>query len=157
MEKFEYFEKSLGNNIDKLIKEYGDDVCRNIIDKNYINIQTKSYDFGFIHKSVIANIGQRKMNKPKEFVYSFILCKLYPQLDEIDITLVCSRPNSKDGKKLIELVCEKGRELKYKHLSLLSIGEKKLVNWYKSQDFILVSEKHFPNGDLKAYSIRKIL
>jgi hypothetical protein len=157
MENFEYFEKGSGNNIDKLIKEYGDDVCRNVIDKNYINLQTKNYDFGFIHKLPIAIIGQRKKNKPNDFVYSFILCKLYPQFDEIDITLVCSRPNSKDGKKLIELVCEKGRELNYKRLSLLSIGETKLVNWYKSQDFILVSEKHFPNGELKAYSMRKIL
>jgi len=157
MENFEYFEKGSGNNIDKLIKEYGDDVCRNIIDKHYINLQTKNYDFGFIHKLPIANIGQRRNNKPNDFVYSFILCNLYPQFDEIDITLVCSRHNSKDGKKLIELVCEKGRELNYKRLSLLSIGETKLVNWYKSQDFILVSEKYFPNGELKAYSMRKIL
>lgn len=157
MENFEYFEKGSGNNIDKLIKEYGHDVCRNIIDKHYINLQTKNYDFGFIHKLPIANIGQRRNNKPNDFVYSFILCNLYPQFDEIDITLVCSRHNSKDGKKLIELVCSKGRELNYKHLSLLSICETKLVNWYKSQDFVLVSEKYFPNGDLKAYSMRKKL
>ena len=64
--------KVSGNNIDKLIKEYGHDVCRNIIDKHYINLQTKNYDFGFIHKLPIAIIGQRRKNKPNDFVYSFI-------------------------------------------------------------------------------------
>jgi hypothetical protein len=153
---FEYFEKKTSI-VDKLIKEQGEDVCRQIIDKNFINLQKKSYDFGFIHKNYIAQIGQKKINKTPEYLYSFILCNLYPDFEEIDITLICSRPNTKDGKQLLELVFQKGRELKYKYLSLLSIGEIKLVNWYKTQGFVVISEKPLPNGEIKAYYMRKLL
>lgn len=156
--QFEYFEKTTTNIIDKLIKEQGPDVCRNIIDTNYIDLETKDYDFGFIHKTPIAQLGQKRYTRTTpQFVYSFILCKLYPEISEIDITLICSRPNTKDGKILIELVCERARTLGYQRLSLLSIGEKKVLNWYKSQDFFLVNQKPFPNGEIKAYSMRKMI
>jgi hypothetical protein len=188
---FEYFEKKHTNIEEKLIKEQGQDVCRQIISKHYINLQTKDYDFGFIHKINVAQIGQTRSRKTTSTtrVSSFILCKLHPNFEEIDINLVCSRPNSKDGnlfsginkfmhekdignpqccilldtksrivlKKLIELVVQKALELKFKYLSLLSIGNSKLVAWYKSQGFEVISEKMYPDGSLKAYSMKKRL
>jgi hypothetical protein len=154
---YEYFEKENAKDYEKLIKEQGEDVCRNIINKNYINSQSKDYNFGFIHKMNVAQIGQTKSRKQKSTIRisSFILCKMYPDFEEIDISLVCSRPNSKDGKMLIELVTQKAIDMKFKYLSLLSIGELKLVNWYKSQGFEIISEKAFPNGELKAYCMKK--
>lgn len=156
---FEYFEKKHTNIEEKLIKEQGQDVCRQIISKHYINLQTKEYDFGFIHKINVAQIGQTRSRKTTSTtrVSSFILCKLHPIFEEIDINLVCSRPNSKDGKKLIELVVQKALELKFKYLSLLSIGNSKLVAWYKSQGFEVISEKMYSDGSLKAYSMKKRL
>jgi hypothetical protein len=41
---FEYFEKKHTNIEEKLVKEQGEDVCRQIISKKYINLQTKDYD-----------------------------------------------------------------------------------------------------------------
>ena len=154
---YEYFEKKNANVEENLIKEQGEDVCRNIINKKYISSQSKDYDFGFIHKTNVAQIGQTQSRNKKSTirVSSFILCKLHPDFEEIDISLICSRPNSKDGKILIELVTQKAVDMKYKYLSLLSIGELKLVNWYKSQGFEIISEKAFPNGELKAYSMKK--
>ena len=158
MDQFEYFEKTTTNIIDRLIKDQGPDVCRNIIDTNYINLETKNYDYGFIRKTPIAQIGQKRRSQTKpQYVYSFILCKIYLEFNEVSITLVCSRPNTTDGKTLVALACEKGKELGCKQVSLLSIGETKLLNWYKSQDFILIGEKPFPTGKPKAYSMKKWL
>ena len=53
---YEYFEKENAKDYEKLIKEQGEDVCRNIINKNYINSQSKDYNFGFIHKMNVAQI-----------------------------------------------------------------------------------------------------
>ena len=156
---FEYFEKTSTNIEEKLIKEQGHDVCRQIISKHYINLQTKDYDFGFLHTTNVAQIGQTRSRKTSSTtrLTSFILCKMHPEFEEIDISLICSRPNSKDGKKLIELVSQKAKEMKVKYLSLLSIGDAKLVAWYKSQGFEVISEKTYPNGELKAYSMKKRL
>ena len=152
---YEYFEKETTNISEKLIKEQGPDICRKMIDSHYINIQVKDYTFGFLHKVPIAQIGQKSHRSPTYNISSFVLCKLHPEIEHVDISLICSRPNAKDGKKLIELATQKSIELDYKYLSLLSIGEPKLVNWYKSQGFIVVSEKMYPNGELKAYSMIK--
>ena len=154
---YEYFEKKNMKIEEKLIKEQGQDLCKNIISKNYIHLQSKDYDFGFINKINVAQIGQTRSKSANSTirVSSFILCKLHPNFEEIDISIICSRPNSKNGKTLIELVTKKAMEMKYKYLSLLSIGDVKLVNWYKSQGFEIISEKVYPDGDLKAYSMKK--
>ena len=126
----EYFEKKTS-----IISE---DVCRHIIDKNY--------DFGFI-----AQIGENKINKTPDF----ILCNLHPTFEEINITLISSNTNV--GKQLLELVYQKGRELKYRYLSLFFIGEIKLVNWYKKLGFVVISEKPIPKSKIKAHCMRKLL
>ena len=149
---FEYFEKSDTHIAEKLIKEQGPDVCRNIISKHYIN----KYDFGYLSKSTVAQIGQTRSRRTSQNtrVTSFVLCKFHPEFDEIDISLICARPRSMHGKELIELVKQKAISLKCKYLSLLSIGDTKLVNWYKSQGFDIISEKEFPTGGVKAYYMK---
>jgi hypothetical protein len=50
----------------------------------------------------------------------------------------------------------KALEMKYKYISLLSIGETKLVNWYKKQGFEIVSSKYLPSGAItNDYFMRK--
>jgi hypothetical protein len=145
---FEYFEKN--TKIDKLIREQGLTICQNRINTEYIKTTTEHYLFGFIHKSPIAQIGQKRKKSNQEYVYSFILCDIKD--DFIIIHLICSRPNIRDGKKLIELARIQTNNLGYKKIALHSILDDKLVRWYKSQGFEIISEINFPNTDeLKCY------
>lgn len=156
---FEYFEKTSTNIEEKLIKEQGHDVCRQIISKHYINLQTKDYDFGFLHTTNVAQIGQTRSRKTSSTtrLTSFILCKMHPEFEEIDISLICSRPNSKDGKKLIEFVSQKAKEMKVKYLSLLFVGDVKFVAWYIMRGFVVLSAKKCSNGEFNVYSMKKRL
>uniref|UniRef100_A0A6C0ID83 N-acetyltransferase domain-containing protein n=1 Tax=viral metagenome TaxID=1070528 RepID=A0A6C0ID83_9ZZZZ len=179
----EEFERKTSNIIEKLIREQGDEICQEKIGIDYIKDRLKDYDFGFIRSSVKAQMGQRKTRQtstvaepPSKLVvkrlhvpcapcqteqhaYSFVLCKLLPNplFTNIDITLVCSRTNSKDGKLLLELVEKHANNLKYDCLSLIAVGDTRLLNWYKSQGFVLETDKPIINSNCKAYYMRKIM
>ena len=156
--QYEYFEKtSYSALIEKLIKEQGQEVCRNVIGRDFIVNKTKEYDFGFIHKTPMAQIGKTRTKKNSDRVSSFVFCKMFPDFGEIDVTLLCSRPTIRDGKLLMKWVKEKAVSLGYRYLSLLSIGDDKVMKWYQSIGFVLISEKLYPDGVLKAYSMKKKL
>jgi hypothetical protein len=148
--QFEYFEKTTTNIVNRIIDDQGADVCRHIIETNYIDLETKDYDYGFICK-------KHESQSTPQYVYDFILCKMFPIFDEVSISLVCSRTNTKFGKTLVSLACEKAKAMGYTQVSLLIIGDTKLLNWYKSQDFIRIGRKPLPNSKLQAYSMKKML
>lgn len=156
---FEFFEKSNINAIENLIREQGDDVCQNKITSNYMKKKLKDCDFGFIRKSIKAQIGKMKTRKNEQYVYSFVLCKLLPNshLNKIDITLVCSRTNSKDGKQLLELVEKYALSINYTCLSLIAIGNTRLLNWYISQGYVIEGDKDIIDSNSKAYSMSKYI
>ena len=155
---FEYFERKDMAIAEKLIQEQGEDICRHIISKHYISLHSRDYDFGILYKTPMAQTGRMTRKRTsQQYVYSFILCKVHEELGDVDITLICSRPNSRDGKVLMGLVEDISRSKKYKTMSLLSIGDAKVMNWYRSQGFVLKSEKHYPDGNLKAYSMYKVI
>jgi len=155
---FEYFERKDMSIAEKLIQEQGEDICRHIISKHYISLHSRDYDFGIMHKTPMAQTGRMTRKRTsQQYVYSFILCKVHEELGDVDITLICSRPNSRDGKVLMGLVEDISRSKQYKTMSLLSIGDAKVMNWYRSQGFVLKSEKHYPDGNLKAYSMYKVI
>lgn len=156
---FEYFERATPNIIEKIIREQGDDVCHNVIGSDYIKNSLKQYDFGFIRVSIKANVGRMRTRQNTQHIYSFVLCKLLPNplYKNIDITLVCSRPNAKDGKQLLELVEKKAGEMGYQCLSLIAIGNTRLLNWYRTQGFLLETEKPIMDSESTAYSLRKYI
>lgn len=156
---FEYFERMETNPIEKLIREQGDDVCQAKIGTDYIKNSLKHYDFGFARTSNKASIGQMRTRQNKKQVNSFVLCRLLPSplFKNIDVVLVCSRTNSKDGKQLLELVESHAKKISYQSLSLIAIGNKSLLNWYTSQGYILETEKPILNSDSNAYSMRKYI
>jgi hypothetical protein len=156
---FEYFERQTPNIMEKLIREQGDEICQEKIGIDYIKDRLKDYDFGFIRSSVKAQMGKRKTRQTEHHAYSFVLCKLLPNplFTNIDITLVCSRANSKDGKLLLELVEKHAHKIKYDCLSLIAVGDTRLLNWYKSQGFVLETDKPIINSNCKAYYMRKIM
>jgi hypothetical protein len=160
--QFEYFERSVPNTVEKFIKDQGDTVCREMIGSDYIKAKIKEYDFGFVRMSPRANIGQkRRTRQTEQYVYSFVLCKLIPAFKEIDVTLVCARPLTVDGKELLDNVTQRAREMGYEWLSLIALGNARLVRWYQSQGFITVGDKPILDDEKKVtsytYSMRKRL
>lgn len=107
------------------------------------NIVDKEYDFGFKNRD------------------SMVLCKLLPDslCKNIGITLVCSRPTSKDGKQLLELVASKAKDMQYQCLTLFVVGNTRLLRWYESQGFVMEMSKPINalRGCDSAYYMRKIL
>jgi len=176
----EYFDKKMPNIFDRLIKEQGNDVCQNMLHDNYIRNQVVDYTFGF------AYIGQKTRSKKQERrltdaeededfcsiggilrktseceseakLSSFVLCKIENELQYIDITLICSRKNTKQGKILMGVVEQYARILKIPYLHLDSLAEQKLLDWYKSQGFVIFKNKMHVSGDIKAHTMIKFL
>lgn len=155
---FDYFEKGADGAaaIEKLIKENGDTVCQDRIGHEYILNSVKKYLFGFSHKTIIARIGQRQKKKNPEHLYSFIICDYFDLCKSININLICSRENAKDGKMLIQLAETRARELGFTKLTLFSILDDKLLRWYKSQGFKIEKEVYNPGTtELKTYLMSK--
>jgi hypothetical protein len=137
MEDYIYFDKSHKDYkfIIKLIIEQGNIICRGEFDNSVIRNSIEKLEYGYIHILQKAQIKK----KEKEFIgYSFIICT--KKLDIPFITLICARPNIKDGTKLIQLVEEKSIKEGYKYIALHSIIETNLINWYKKQGFIIEDE-----------------
>ena len=155
---FIFFDQT-NNEIKKLIKDQGDVVCQEKIGIDYINDRLKDFDFGFIRKLTQAQIGKIQEKKINEIIHSFVICKqlVNPLFKKIDIRLVCSRINSKNGKQLLELVENKAKEMKYQCLSLIAVGDKKLLNWYLSQGFTVETDKPIIDSKFKAYYMIKFL
>ena len=157
MEEFIYFDKSHKDfiKIKNLIMDQGVNICRDVFDSTIIKKSLDNLDYGYIHISPKAQIGQAK-RKNKDFIgYSFILCEKYIGLPFIK--LICARPNLQDGEKLLKLVEEKSLKDGFNYIALHSIIENKLVNWYKKQGFKIENEITFDNKKLKAYLMSKKL
>jgi hypothetical protein len=151
MEDFIYFDKSHQDftKIKKIIIEQGVNICREIFDSSVIKKSLDNLDYGYIHISPKAQIGQSR-RKNKDFIgYSFILCEIDTDFNAIFIKLICARPDLKDGEKLLKLVEEKSLKDGYNIIALHSIIENNLVNWYKKQRFIIKREITFDYNDKK--------
>jgi len=140
---YEYFERKTQNTIEKLLIEHGDDICRNIIGIDYLRDQLTRYDFGFIRRT-------------QNTIYSFVLCKLNTEFSDVDILLVCPRPKTNDRTVMLGLVHEKARQIDVASMSLIAVGNTRLLNWYKNHGFYMQSytqEKDEPQ--VKMYYMRK--
>ena len=155
---FEYFERNTPNTIEKHIRKQGDDICQNKIGTDFIKYRLKDYTFGFARISNKAKIGQQmRTRQTDQHTHSFVLCRIVddPYVKEIDISLVCSRPTSKDGIQLMELVELKAKEMRFQRLSLIAVGNTRLLHWYQAQGFRKISDKPIPDSIYKMYSMRK--
>ena len=124
MNNIEYFDKLCNNynDIKKFIIKQGKEVCNSKISKSHIKNSIDNVDFGYIHISNIANFG-KNIYKNNKHIYSFILCK--KNNDGIKIDLICSRPNTKEGLELMNLVELKAKELN--EINIIQINEIKKV------------------------------
>jgi hypothetical protein len=157
---FEFFEKKAPNKtIENLIKEQGDNVCQRKIGVDYIKNQLSDYNFGFIRYTTKAQVGRRRTRQTENHLHSFVLCKHVsdPLVKEYNIILVCSRANSKDGKLLMQLVEQKALELHYQRLSLIAVGDQRLLHWYESLGYVSIDHKPILESNHNAYYMRKYL
>ena len=152
---FEYFERNTPNTIEKHIRKQGDDIWQNKIGTDFIKYRLKDYTFGFARISNKAKIGQQmKTRQTEQHTFSFILCRIVndPYVREINISLVCSRPTSKDGILLMTLVENKAREMQFQKLSLIAVGNARLLHWYEALGFDCTDNKPILDCSSKAYS-----
>jgi hypothetical protein len=103
--------------------------------------------------------GSRKIDKNILIIYYMDLCKIIddPYMKEIVIIEPCSRSNSKKRKLLIKLIENKAMEIQARRLSLIAIGNARLLHWYEALGFMLISDKPIPDSSYKVYSMRKYL
>ena len=138
---YEYFERKSKNSIETLLTEHGS----YMIGIDYLRDQLKIYDFGFIHRA-------------QTIIHSFVLCKLNTDFSDVDIFLVCSRPQTNDGSIMLEFVHEKASRLGLVSMSLIFIeyGNTGLLDWYKSHGFLVQSYKQYKDKpQINVYSMRK--
>jgi hypothetical protein len=149
-QNFDFFERTLPNTtIEQIIYQQG---------SNCIKRKLTEYDFGFIYKPIKTKTHQMQTRQDKNF-YSFVLCKLFssPYLNNVVISLVYSRTNTKYGEKLLELVEKYSLSKNYNCLSILDIGDARLSNWYLSQGYLLRSDKPYRYSNLNAYLMEKYI
>lgn len=141
----------------KQLRKQGQDVCRQKISKKWLYASLDDFQFGFIHATPIAQIGRMRRGTPTLYISSFVLCKKMTN-ENIDMKLICSRPDNREGSLLMKNVEKYAKEQGFKILSLFSLPDYKLVEWYKKQGFCIKSESRDPkNYDIKTYYMEKTL
>lgn len=139
----------------KELRKQGQDVCRQKISKKWIYASLDDFQFGFVHATRKSQVGRMKRGKSNLHIASFVLCKKMTN-NNLDLKLVCSRPNNREGVLLIHNVEQYAKEEGFKILSLFSLPDYKLVEWYKKQGFVIKSESRDPkNYELKTYYMEK--
>ena len=106
MNNFYHFTKG-DKYIDDLIAQ-SFEICRSKISKRYIKYIIENFEFGWMHVSPIAQVGQKRKRKTENRIYSFILCRTLENPNgniSLYVDLVCNREgNSPEGKQLLQNV-----------------------------------------------------
>lgn len=150
MSSFRYFTPGQADIVQQL-RTQGQDICRHYISKKWLRASLDDFHFGFTHATPRAQIGRMKRGHAALHITSFILCKTMTK-DDINIKLICARPNSHEGCLLLRQVEAYALEKGFKTISLFSLPEYKLVEWYTKQGFVLKAESRDPKShELKTY------
>lgn len=155
--EFEQFDKTDKRLLEQL-REQATQICRFQISPKWMEGSLNDFRFGFLHKTPIAQVGKIRRTRHTSYsITSFILCKPY-STNNIEIKLLCSRSKKKQGEQLLKVVETYARNLGMSALSLSSLPEKKLIDWYKSQGFQVDYEiKDLDTYELKGYYMKKFL
>lgn len=139
------------------LKKQASEVCRQAIPKKWITGCLSDFTFGFIHLTPVAQIGATRRYPTRKRVYSFVLCKQTTH-NCVDVRLICARARSKEGSLLLDRVEKFAKEEKMEILSLSSLPEYRLVDWYKQKGFHIKTDIHDPKTyELKLYYMEKNL
>jgi hypothetical protein len=138
----------------KVIKDQGDKICREQIYQETIDDSLRKFTVGFARVIEKAQIGQSRRKKSDKIqITSFCLLAEYPSpaFSEIFLLLLCGMEN-KHGEELLKQSIEYAKENKYNRLSLFSLNEEKLLNWYSSHGF-KITETVLDGIKVKAFKL----
>ena len=143
-----------------LIKQQGIDVCRKVIEKEWINESLSKISFGIVKYRQNAQIGQKIKSKKDNYVIEgFILCRCDTENPfGLWIDLICSTEQSRCGKYLLNKAFSYIAEYtpQIKSIMLYSLYDETLKNWYLAQGFF-ASKVDIWDGKPKAYLMVKYL
>lgn len=151
----------------EVIREQGVIVCRNTINKSWINRALSEAEFGFVRYISKAQIGRRSLKRPADrfMLHGFVLCHPQSALPgnprTIIMDLVCSRPNSHTGILLIECAEQEARDRAYQQIKLFCVPAPRLRQYYESLGYAKVADvpdfDPSSSGAVKAYEMTKLL
>lgn len=149
------------HDLQRLVREQGNVVCRNLVSESFIKNLAKRIEFGFYRASPQAQIGQsQRRGSSKDVLQSFAVCTYIPDIPEtLQLDLICSRNQLRsEGSELLQIVENHARHLGCKYLELDALGEPKLLTWYESHGFKIRRQVYNEGGNcVKIYHMYKVL
>ena len=153
-----------------MIHNQGMEVCRNRIDKEWLDGSLSKFSFGIAIYTNKAQIGQSRKKKTDKYLKGFILCRIDNDSPyTVWIDLVCltvmrssapkaqSRETSRVGTKLMQQAEEYTRSNKeIRVMMLYTLPEEPLKQWYRRHGFG-VSNVDIWDGKTKAFLMTKFL
>ena len=137
---------SFGKNsyLKKVIKTQGSIICRGEIYQEIIDEALKKFEIGFAKVIEKAQSGQTQRSKAdKVQITSFSLLFEMPSISitykELFIQLICGLKSKRgEGTELLLHIIDYAKQNGYNRLSLQSLNEKKLLEWYLYHGFKIV-------------------
>ena len=141
-----------------MIHNQGMEVCRNKIDKKWLDGSLYKFSFGIAIYTNKAQIGQSRKKKSDKQLKGFILCRTdNDSPNTIWIDLVCARETSRVGTKLMQQAEEYVRNNKeIRVMMLYTLPEEQLKQWYRRHGFG-VSNVDIWDGKTKAFLMTKFV
>ena len=141
-----------------MIRNQGIEVCRNRIDKEWLDGSLSKFSLGIAIYTNKAQIGQSRKKKTDKYLKGFILCRIDNDSPyTVWIDLVCSRETSRVGTKLMQQAEEYTRSNKeIRVMMLYTLPEEPLKQWYRRHGFG-VSNVDIWDGKTKAFLMTKFI
>lgn len=157
MSELVYFDDK-NSDYKKIIRKQGDLICRGKIYQEIINNALSKFTIGFANVIEKAQAGKmRKSRSDRTQITSFCLLfeipPSFPTYKELHIILICGM-QTKNGEatELLHYVMEYAKQNKYNRLSLHSLDEKKLLDWYLEHGFKIV-DTIYEGSEIKAIKL----
>lgn len=155
MSRLECFDTK--SKLKKTIKNQGNLICRGQIYQEIINNALNEFKIGFANVIDKAQIGQSKRSGDQVQITSFCLLTVIESplvmYKELHIKLICGMENKHgEATKLLQHVIEYAGENNYNRVSLHSLNEESLLNWYLKNRFRII-ETICQGSEIKAVSL----
>lgn len=144
-----------------VLKKQGVSVCRDIISPRWIDRSLTQMSYGYAFVCQKAQIGRRSLKSAsdKYLLKGFIVCSIMERLPHIvNIDLVCSRPDTRLGKDLLELAEEHAHTIPFvREIQLRSLPKQRLKAWYEKMGYVAVEDYDITTFELKSYIMIKTI
>lgn len=151
MENLPELISSDNKNIKRILRKQGPDICRGRIYKSTLDSAIEKFDYGFVYMVQKAQLGQSLLKVENRYnVNGFLLMEGLGEY-ELRIHLICVTESSKGlGMLLMQQAIQFAKENDYANITLYSLPESSLVNWYQQFGFTIINEI-MKGGEIKVY------